>query len=203
MADNQYALTAQLRKDTGKGASRRLRRLQGLVPGIIYGGSAAPQQISVKSNELKKALENEAFYSHILTLDIEGQSIRAVLKDLQRHPQKSFVIHADFQRISDDVEIHMHVPLHFLNEEACVGVKTQGGEIQHNLVEVEVVCLPKFLPEFIAVDLADVALNQIVHMSDLKLPEGVKLTALIHHDDQPVVSVHASRVGGGEETPAA
>jgi len=202
MADNQFALNVQLRNDSGKGASRRLRRLEGLVPAVLYGGDAAPQNISLKSNELKKALENEAFYSHILTLNIEGQAVRAVLKDLQRHPQKTVVTHADFQRISDNVEIHMHVPLHFINEATCVGVKTQGGEIQHNLAEVEILCLPKFLPEFLEVDLAEIGLNQIVHLSDLKLPEGVKLVALQHGDDQAVVSVHAPRVGGGEEASA-
>ena len=140
------------------------------------------------------SLENEAFYSHILDLEIDGKVEKVVLRDLQRHPAKPIVMHADLQRIKDDEEITVHVALHFLNEDTSKGVKEQGGAISHNLTEVEISCLPKFLPEFIEVDLISLEKGQTLHLSDLKLPEGVTLTqlALGEDHDQPVVSCHAS-----------
>ncbi|MGB2247987.1 MAG: 50S ribosomal protein L25/general stress protein Ctc [Alcanivorax sediminis] len=197
---NEFLLNAESRSDTGKGASRRLRRLQERVPGIVYGGEAEPQMISVELRELKKALENEAFYSHILTLKIDGKEVQAVLRDLQRNPAKGFPTHADFLRVDKTHKITMNVPLHFINEAASVGVKKQGGEIQHNISEVEVSCLPQNLPEFIEVDMTDVELNAVVHLSDLKLPKGVELTqlALGEDHDQPVAAIHAPKVRAAE-----
>ena len=151
---NEFLLNAEIRSDAGKGASRRLRRLQDRVPGILYGGEAEPQMISVELRELKKALENEAFYSHILTLKVDGKDVQAVLRDLQRHPAKGVPTHADFLRVDKTHKITMNVPLHFINEAGSIGVKKQGGEIQHNISEVEVSCLPQDLPEFIEVDMA-------------------------------------------------
>ncbi|MED5388322.1 MAG: 50S ribosomal protein L25/general stress protein Ctc [Pseudomonadota bacterium] len=195
---NEFLLNAEARSDMGKGASRRLRRLQERVPGIIYGGDAEPQMISVELRELKKALETEAFYSHVLTLKLDGADVQAVLRDMQRHPAKGHPTHVDFLRVDKTHKITMNVPLHFINEEGSIGVKKQGGEIQHNVAEVEVSCLPQDLPEFIEVDMANVELDSIVHLSDLKLPKGVELTQLALGDDhdQPVAAVHAPKVRG-------
>lgn len=189
---NEFLLKAEDRSDVGKGASRRLRRLEARIPGIIYGGKNAPQMITVELRELVKALENEAFYSHILTLDVDGKKQQAVLRDLQRHPAKGTPMHCDFLRVDKTHKITMQVPLHFTNEEKCAGVKQQGGKITHSASEVEVSCLPQNLPEFIEVDMTNVTLDQVVHLSDLSLPKGVELLALTHGEehDLPVASVH-------------
>jgi large subunit ribosomal protein L25 len=194
----EFALNAEVRSDLGKGASRRLRRLANLVPAVIYGGDKAPQSITLLAKELAKLLENEAAYSHILSLNVAGSTEQVLVKALQRHPAKGFVLHADFIRVVAGQKLTAHVPLHFLNEETAVGVKQGGGEISHTLVEVEVSCLPKDLPEFIEVDLAKVALGQIVHLSDLSLPKGVELVALAHGNDLAVANIHASRVAKEE-----
>ncbi|MGH8458391.1 MAG: 50S ribosomal protein L25/general stress protein Ctc, partial [Nevskiales bacterium] len=144
--------------------------------------------------ELENRLKNEAFYSHILTLNIGGKEESAVLKDLQRHPAKSVVTHLDLQRVVADEELRMHVPLHFKGEDIAPGVKQGGGVVQHHQVDVEVLCLPKHLPEFIEVDVSAMELNDAIHLSHLKLPEGVTLVALQHDDDQAVVSVHIPRI---------
>ncbi|MCU5781991.1 50S ribosomal protein L25/general stress protein Ctc [Alcanivorax balearicus MACL04] len=198
---NEFVLNAEARSDKGKGASRRLRRLQDRVPAVLYGGTAEPTMLSLEMRELRKALENEAFYSHVLTLQLEGKEHQAVLRDLQRHPSSGFPIHADFLRVDTSHAITMTVPLHFINEETSVGVKKEGGEIHHNVSEVQVSCLPQDLPEFIEVDMADVALEQVVHLSDLVLPKGVTLVELSHGEshDQPVAAVHKPKVRGGSD----
>ena len=196
-----FELDAQPRELTGTSASRRLRKT-GFIPAIIYGAHKDPQQLTIKHSELVRHLEEEAFYSHILDIKIEGQGVeKAVLKDVQRHPSKPFVLHIDLQRVSADEKLHMNIPLHFINEENCVGVKQGGGKIQHQLNEVEITCLPKDLPEYIEVDMQGVDLNQVIHLSDLKCPEGVELVELSHgtEHDQPVVSVHAPRGAGGDD----
>ncbi|MEZ5590152.1 MAG: 50S ribosomal protein L25/general stress protein Ctc [Gammaproteobacteria bacterium] len=186
----EFVVTAQPRTDAGKGASRRLRR-QGLVPAILYGGHKEPANLTIEQNQIIKQLDNEAFYSHILTLDIGGRKERAVLRDMQRHPYKPLVQHMDFQRVTEDETIRVQIPLHFVNEEACKGVKDQGGAISHLLTEVEIECLPKDLPEFIEVDVLELEMGQTLHLSELKLPEGVTLTALAHGEhDTGVVNVH-------------
>jgi len=191
---NEFTLNAELRSDLGKGASRRLRRNVAMVPAVVYGGDKAPVSVSLLAKELAKLLENEAAFSHVLTLDVAGAKENVLIKALQRHPAKGFVLHADFQRVIAGQKLTAHVPLHFLNEATAVGVKQQGGEISHTLAEVEVTCLPKDLPEFIEVDLAKVELGQTVHLSDLKLAAGVELVALIHGNDLAVANIHASRV---------
>ena len=198
---NEFLLHAESRSDMGKGASRRLRRLQSRVPGIIYGGSKEPAMVSLELRELNKALENEAFYSHILTLDVDGKKQQVVIRDLQRHPAKGTPMHADFLRVDKTHKITMQVPLHFINEETSIGVKKQGGKIIHNASEVEVSCLPQDLPEFIEVDMANVELEQILHLSDLKVPKGVEIVALTHGEehDQPIVAIHAPKGGSDEE----
>lgn len=195
---NQYSLNAEVREDAGKGASRRLRRRE-RIPAIIYGGNEAPRMISLELREIRKALEDETFYSQVLTLNLEGSSVSAILRDLQRNPVNGFPTHADFQRVDASHKINVTVPLHFINEEKCVGVKQQGGEIQRNIAEVEVSCLPKDLPGVIEVDMEHVELEQVIHLSDLKLPKGVELVQLALNHDVPVVAVHKPKVRGGEE----
>lgn len=190
----EFALNAEVRSDLGKGASRRLRRNVAMVPAVIYGGEKAPQSISLLAKELAKLLENEAAYSHVLTLNVAGSNESVLIKALQRHPAKGFVLHADFVRVIAGQKLTAHVPLHFLNQETSVGVKQQGGEVSHIVAEVEVSCLPKDLPEFIEVDMAAVEIGQIVHLSDLKLAKGVELVALAHGNDLAVANIHASRV---------
>jgi large subunit ribosomal protein L25 len=190
----EFSLNAEARSDLGKGASRRLRRNVAMVPAVIYGGEQAPQSISLLAKDFAKLLENDAAYSHVLSLDVAGTKENVLIKALQRHPAKGFVMHADFVRVVAGQKLTAHVPLHFINQESSVGVKKQGGEVSHVLSEVEVSCLPKDLPEFIEVDMAAVELGQIVHMADLKLPKGVELVALAHGNDLAVANIHASRV---------
>ncbi len=195
----EFALNAQARSDLGKGASRRLRRNANLVPAVVYGGDKPAESISLIAKDLAKLLDNEAAFSHVLSLNIDGKKQNVVIKALQRHPAKGFVLHADFQRVVAGQKLTAHVPLHFLNEATSVGVKQQGGEVSHLVTEVEVSCQPKDLPEFIEVDLANVEVGQIVHLSDIKLPKGVELVALAHGNDLAVANIHASRVEKDEE----
>ncbi|MFV0478470.1 MAG: 50S ribosomal protein L25/general stress protein Ctc [Parahaliea sp.] len=201
---DQFELNAEVREDLGKGASRRLRRHADLVPAIIYGGSKDAQPLTLIRKDLEKALENEAFYSHVLTLKISGKTEKAILKDLQRHPARDRVMHADFLRIDDKVAIKVHVPIHFLNETSCHGVKIQGGMIQHQQTDIEVLCLPGDIPEYIEVDMADIQTGDIIHLSDVKLPEGVTSVALSLGEDHDlaIASVNAPK-GGSDESEAA
>lgn len=189
-----FELNAQVRNDSGKGASRRLRR-EGKVPAIMYGGGQPPVGLVLEQNPLRHSLENEAFYSHILTVNVDGQPVQAVLKDLQRHSYRPIILHMDLQRISETEELRMHVPLHFIGEAVAPGVKLGGGIISHLVTDVEVSCLPRHLPEYLEVDVSNLQLNQTLHLSDVKLPEGVRILALAHgaEHDLPVVSVHVPR----------
>jgi len=194
---NTFSIDATKRELLGKGASRRLRREQSLVLGIVYGAGKTPQPITIPLNIMTKALENEAFYSQILTLNLEGTEESVVLKDLQRHPATSTVMHADFQRIDATKKLHMNVPLHFINEGKCVGAKTQGGHITHHTAYIEVLCLPKDLPEFIAVDLENLEIGSTLHLSDIDLGEGVESVALSHGLDHDEAVVSVQKPGGG------
>lgn len=193
---NQFEVTAEVRQDLGKGASRRLRRA-GKVPAIVYGAGKEATSLTLRHSEMIHHLEHEAFYSHILSLKIGDQVEQVVLKDLQRHPAKPIIMHADFMRVSETEKITMHVPLHFLNETTCVGVKQGGGVVSHQMVEIEIRCLPKDLPEFIAVDLTNLQLGQMIHLSELQLPAGVEIPALGHgaEHDLPVVTIHKGHGG--------
>ncbi|SDR70519.1 LSU ribosomal protein L25P [Halopseudomonas litoralis] len=199
-----FTLNANARDDLGKGASRRLRRNADQVPAIVYGGNKEPQSVSVAARELNKALENEAFYSSIIGLSIDGKKEEVLLKALQRHPAKPRIMHADFQRIVAGQKVTVQVPLHFANEDTCVGVKQEGGMIFRNLPEVEVSCLPKDLPDFIEVDLLDLKLGQGLHLADLKLPEGVTIPSLALGEDHnlPVVTIMAQRTTAADDTAA-
>jgi len=201
----QYTLHAELRAEQGKGASRRLRR-EGKLPAIVYGGGKEPVAITLQHNEVARHLQDEAFYSQVLRLETDGKSESVVLRDMQRHPSRPFVLHMDLQRILEDEEIRVSVPLHFVNQDVCVGVKAHGGAISHVMNEVEVQCLPKDLPEFIEVDLANVDVGESVHLSDVKLPDGVVFLelALGEEHDHVLATVHApsggaASAGDGEE----
>lgn len=191
MSAEDFTLEAQAREVSGKGASRRLRRLENSVPAIVYGAEKEAQKITVSHKDLVKHLDNEAFYSHLITLNIGDQSESVVLKDLQRHPAKPQIIHVDFMRVSQARKLTMNVPLHFINEESCPGVKIQGGKISHSLSQIEVSCLPKDIPEYIEIDMGQSDTGTIIHISDLKLPAGVESVALHHGSghDLPVASV--------------
>lgn len=199
---NEFEINAQSRDDAGKGASRRLRR-SGDVPGIIYGGKSEPKMISLMHNELMLHLEHEAFYSHILSLKVDGKAEQVILKDLQRHPAKALVLHADFQRVTADTKLRTSVPIHFVGEDVAPGIK-MGGAISHYMTSVEILCLPKDLPEFINVEMSEMEIGDNVHMSELKLPEGVEIPALAQGGGQDalVVSLHSGHTGMEEEDEA-
>lgn len=191
----KFELEVEPRETFGKGASRRLRRLEERVPGIVYGGESSPLPIHITQRSILKALENEAIFSHILTLNVAGKKEKVVLKDIQRHPYKPRILHLDFLRIDENKLITMHVPLHFPGQEKAPGV-VEGGMVTHHMVELEIRCLPKNLPEFIEIDLTNAKLDTVVHLSQVTLPKGVEMTSVVHsaEDDLPVVSIHRPKV---------
>ena len=184
-----FVIHAELRDESGKGASRRLRH-EGKVPAILYGDTKKPQSLVLDHNEIIQHLEHEAFYSQVLTLVANGKKQRAILRDIQRHPWKPKVMHMDFQRINSRKKLTKSIPLHFINEAKCAGFK-EGGIISHQMNELEVSCLPKDLPEYIEVDVEALDIGASLHISDLILPEGVESVALSHGEDHdlPVVSI--------------
>ena len=192
---NDFELVAELRTDLGKGASRRLRRNASLVPAILYGAGKDPVSLSIRENVINKACENEAFFAHIIKLTVDGNEDNAIIKDLQRHPSNGRIMHADFLRVQMDHEIHVDVPLHFLNEENCVGVKQDGGMVSHVMTSLQIACLPGDLPEYIEIDVQEMNLGDSLHMSELTLPSGVTIPELAHGEDhdQVVVSCIATR----------
>ena len=196
---DQFELTAELREDKGKGASRRLRRLADQVPAIIYGGKEDPKPLTLVRKDFEKALENEAFFSHVLSINVGGTTEKAILKDLQRHPAKDVVMHADFLRVDDKVAIKVHVPIHFVNEDTCYGVKMEGGMVQHQVTDIEVSCLPADIPEYIEVDMAEVKSGEIVHLTAITLPEGVTSVALALGDDHDLAVASVIPPKGGSD----
>ena len=201
-------LEYQPREVTGTVAVRKLRRAEDMVPAVIYGGDKKPQLIKIRQKHLAKISENESFFSQVVQLTAEkdkSKNEKTVLKSLQRHAYKRRFVHADFMRVKEDVKITMRVPIHFLNEDTCVGVKRQGGAVSHEMTELEVSCLPGDLPPFVEVDLEEVELHDILHIRDLKLPSGVEATALMqdkegeHSHDLPVVRVTEQRVTVDED----
>lgn len=186
-----FTLNAKNRADEGKGASRRLRHAA-LVPAVIYGGEKPAQSVSLELRELVKALENEAFYSHILTITVDGTPEKAVIKALQRHPVKGAPMHVDFLRIDASHKLTIKVPLHYINQETSVGVKAEGGAISLMATDVEISCLPANLPEYLEVDMKDIHVGTTLHLSSIVLPKGVEIPALaLGHDyDQPIANVH-------------
>ncbi|SEP00379.1 50S ribosomal protein L25/general stress protein Ctc [Nitrosovibrio sp. Nv6] len=197
----QIEISAKKRTLQGKGASRRLRG-SGTVPGVIYGGESPAQAIQLDHNSLYHQLKQEAFHASILSMEVEGQKERVLLRDIQMHPFKLQVLHIDFQRVDPNKKIHMKVPLHFMNEEIAPGVKLSSGIVSRVLTELDVSCLPKDLPEFISVDLADLAAGNTIHLSDLQLPEGVEVPSLVKGDDLPVATIVIPRAVAAEEAAA-
>jgi len=189
MSDN-IQLNAEPRADSGKGASRRLRRMN-LVPAVVYGGDGDPLSISLNHNEFSHELENEAIYTQLIDLNIGKESDEVILRDLQRHPYKNRILHADFFRIDKKKPINVVVPIHAINTETCAGVKIDGGMLTQVTTESEVICLPKFLPEYLEVDVAELHLGETLHLSEIKMPEGVEIVALTYGEDNDasVISV--------------
>jgi large subunit ribosomal protein L25 len=187
-----FELSAEPRNDQGKGASRRLRHA-GQVPAIIYGGNAEPAALSLSHQKLFLLVDNEKFYSSIVTVDVAGAKTQVIVKDVQMHPAKNAIVHVDFQRVVADQPIRLHIPVHFLNEASSPGVKLQGGTVSHMRSDVEVSCLPKDLPEYIEVDVGGMSVNESVFLSDLKLPAGVTIPELVHGHDAPVVAINGPR----------
>jgi len=186
-----FEVGAQRRRDAGKGASRRLRR-QGLLPAIVYGADREPEMISVVHNELVRHLEDEAFYSQVLDLKVGDETEEVVIKDLQRHPAKPFILHVDFQRVRALEKIRKTIPLNFLHEDSAKGVKL-GGMVSRKFTEIEVICLPKDLPRNIEVDLLEMEIGDIMHLSEISLPEGVVL-AHAPDPDVPIVIIHSAQI---------
>ncbi len=187
-----FDLIADFREDQGKGASRRLRR-QGKVPAIIYGAGRPPRSITFDHNAVVQQLENESFYSSILKVKVGEKSQAAILKDVQRHPFKRLIMHIDLQRIVEDQAIKMNVPIHYLGEEDAVGVRDGGGTVTKMVNDVEVTCLPKDLPEFLELDITHLGLDEMMYLTDIKVPEGVEIVGLAQAEEeqaQPIVSIH-------------
>ena len=186
-----FELAAEFRDAQGKGASRRLRH-ENKVPAILYGGHREPRALALDHTKLMLMLDNERFYSTIISLKVGNVSQAAILKDVQRHPARNAIVHVDLQRVLEDEKIRMKIPLHFRGEAGAPGVKA-GGVVSHLRNEVEVVCLPKDLPEFVEVDLSNVNINQMVYLADLKMPEAVEIPELTHGRNSPIVSIHHAK----------
>lgn len=199
-----FELNAELREVKGTSASRRLRREEGLTPAIVYGAGKEVTQVTMQLKDLNKAFENEGFFSHIVQLNVAGTVENVLVKDVQRHPFRPIVMHVDFLRVNNDTIIKQHIPLHFINEDECKGVKLQGGKITHVMSDVEVICAAGVLPEFIEVDLATAEVGTLIHLSDLVMPEGVKVLALTHgaDHDASVVSVAVPKGAAADEEEA-
>jgi large subunit ribosomal protein L25 len=187
-----FELAGEPRAQLGRTSARRLRKA-GKVPAVMYGGGEAPESLMLDHNTLKHQMAREAFYTSILTLKLGTKAQQVIVKAVERHPARPIIMHMDFQRIREDVEITLNVPIHFLNEAEAKGVKDQGGVVNHVLTDVEVRCLPRYLPEYLEIDIISLELNQMFHLSDIKLPEGVTLVALAHGDDQALVAVNPPR----------
>lgn len=201
MAD-KYELTAEMRREVGKADSRRTRRVANKIPAIIYGAGKTPTPILINHYHIDHALKNEAFYSHILTVRIGSTEEKVVLKALQRHPSRPQILHADFLRVSASEKLQMNIPLRFVNEELAPGVREEHGLVSHQMNDVEIRCLPANLPEYIEVDLSSLGIGESVHLSQLKVPHGVEIVALLHEDDRPVASIHPPQVAQEEEQAA-
>ncbi|MEE4290993.1 MAG: 50S ribosomal protein L25/general stress protein Ctc [Cycloclasticus sp.] len=194
-----FELAASIRKDLGKGATRRLRK-QEMVPAVIYGAGKEPVSITLAHNQLMHSTDNEAFFSHILSIDVDGKKEKVIIKALQRHPAKSILMHADFMRVSMTEKLKVHVPLHFIGADEAPGAK-QGGVVTHDLVDIEIQCLPGDLPEYIEVDVSALEIGDSLHLSDIKLAKGMEIVALGQGDDHDlqVVAIQANRAAAVDD----
>jgi large subunit ribosomal protein L25 len=195
-----FVLTAELREDTGKGASRRLRKT-GMIPAVLYGGGRKTRSIVLNHDAVMHAAENEAFFSSILSIKVGDEEQACIMKDMQRHPAKPVITHIDLQRVLADQEIRVNVPLHFVGEEIAVGVKDEGGVISRLINDVEITCLPADLPEYLEIDVTDLELNGMMYMNEVVVPDGVTITAMAQEDAVPelVVSIHMPKEEVEEE----
>lgn len=192
-----FEFVAESRDLSGKSAARAVRR-NGDIPAVVYGGKAAPQSIVLNHNDVLKHLEHEAVYSHVLDLKVGGKTEKAILKGIQRHPAKAQIMHMDFMRVDATQALKVHVPLHFINEDICLGVKA-GGVVTHSMVDVEISCLPADLPEYIEVDLADIDIGGAVHLTDIKVPKGVDILMLAQEGDHNLVVAQAMKTKSVKE----
>jgi len=192
-----FEISAEPRNDQGKGASRRLRH-SGKVPAILYGAHAEPTRLALEHHKILALSADEKFYSTIISVSVGGATQPAIVKDVQMHPAKAAVMHVDLQRVMENEKIRLHLPIHFKGAAGSPGVKTQGGVVSHHMADLEVICLPKDLPEFIELDLSNMNLNDSLFVADIKVPAGVTVSALAHGANPPVVSIHAPRVAEPE-----
>ncbi len=193
----EFDLVAEERTDSGKGASRRLRRA-GKVPAIVYGAGRAPRAVTFDRDPLMHKMENESFFSSVLNISVKGKARQCILKDVQMHPAKRLVLHLDLQRVVADEKIRMTVPIHFLNEEIAPGLK-EGGTVAHTVTEIEVSCFPANLPEYLELDIGELELDASLLLSQIALPEGVEIPDLDNDNDRSVVSIHVVKVAVIEE----
>lgn len=194
-----YTLKAKVRTELGKGASRRLRRVNDFVAGIIYGGEAEPTPIAIEKPALYKMIEEESFYSSIVSINVDGKVEQVVIRDLQRHPFKQLITHADFMRVNANEAITLTVQLHVTGQDACKGVKEDGGALHILSTDVEISCLPKDIPEFLEIDITSLAIGETLHLSDLKLPKGVEAVALAHGEDHNQALVTVAHPDRGDD----
>ncbi len=187
-----HTIIAELRDVQGTGASRRLRHA-GKVPAILYGSGKDTAMLTLNHNSLYHNIEDESFHSSILTVEIDGKKEKAILRDVQMHAYKQLIMHIDLQRVSAKDKIHMNVPFHFTGGEEAPGVKVEGGIVSHLMTELDIVCLPDDLPEFISIDISALNLGDSIHLSEITLPDGVESSALSHGDDLAIVTVVAVR----------
>lgn len=188
------------RESGGRREARRLRA-QGMVPVVVYGASKEPEMVGVEHKELLRHLEHEAFFSNILSLKVDGKAQNVVLREVQRHPSRPQILHMDLLRIAEDRKLVMSVPLHLIGEEACVGVKQQGGVVAHLATEVEISCLPKYLPEYLELDISELEMGSSLHLSDIKLPENVTIPALERSEDLDMAVANVFKPKVVEEEP--
>jgi large subunit ribosomal protein L25 len=194
-------INAKERKSKGTGASRRLRH-NGTTPGILYGGAKDATSLEIDSKELFMQFRHEAFHASILTLNLEGKKESVILRDFQMHPVRNNIQHIDFQRINENEKISVKVPFHFVNEDTAPGVKIEGGLVSHIMTEIDISCLPKDLPQYIEVDLGELAMGESIHLSQVTVPEGVELTSLTEENDPAITSISKPKVVVEEEVVA-
>jgi large subunit ribosomal protein L25 len=191
-------INAKERKSKGTGASRRLRH-EGTTPGILYGGVKDAISLEIDSKELFMQFRHEAFHASILTINLEGKKESVILRDFQMHPVRNNIQHIDFQRINENEKINVKVPFHFVNEDTAPGVKIEGGLVSHIMTEIDISCLPKDLPQYIEVDLGELAMGESIHLSEITVPEGVELTSLTDENDPAITSISKPKVVVEEE----
>ena len=191
-------INAKERKSKGTGASRRLRH-EGTTPGILYGGVKDAISLEIDTKELFMQFRHEAFHASILTINLEGKKESVILRDFQMHPVRNNIQHIDFQRINENEKINVKVPFHFVNEDTAPGVKIEGGLVSHIMTEIDISCLPKDLPQYIEVDLGELAMGESIHLSEITVPEGVELTSLTDENDPAITSISKPKVVVEEE----